>query len=571
NSELVERLGAFLAEPVRQAVALRLELPPPEESWCDEAEFLRALWDVARTCLTTTEARHLGRIYFLLRTCLGASPRKDGGSPMSEKSHLKGDEILKAIRWKLDIASDKDPLSPRYWDLFCSIQHSRAYKSHVARVFGELMRDAVLMELGVKVDRPVEEQHLLMDLWKAYKTWFNSLRAPNPYSGKVSELICQQLPSAGIKLAGGQVKPAQQPAGQAQTRPSPAQQALPADGKGKTTQTGDASESDVLTVEPADSIKGQPANASDRPPVAAGWRFKPAPADEPDAHSEDDKKWEPLPDSSTIIAARVGGKKHKHEGTHCDDWFEVRHCPPWVLIAVSDGGGSYRLSRVGARVSCQAAVESLAADLKDRPMKTRSRGLLEEWFNWEKETGLFSGDDKRAVEGALHKAMNAAYEAVRSAAAERAESPAHQKLLGRKPAVEDLSATLLLAACTTLKVKGADYSFMATCSVGDGLMAAVTTDGDVQLLSTPDGGEHASETYFLTSKGRLDPKNLSAKTFVGFRPTRALMVMTDGVADDYFPAQTEMLRLYADLVLNRVLPAPASNVLTPDCDAARAA
>jgi hypothetical protein len=33
----------------------------------------------------------------------------------------------------------------------------------------------------------------------------------------------------------------------------------------------------------------------------------------------------------------------------------------------------------------------------------------------------------------------------------------------------------------------------------------------------------------------------------------ALMVMTDGVADDYFPHQPGMLRLYADLVLNRVI------------------
>jgi hypothetical protein len=34
---------------------------------------------------------------------------------------------------------------------------------------------------------------------------------------------------------------------------------------------------------------------------------------------------------------------------------------------------------------------------------------------------------------------------------------------------------------------------------------------------------------------------------------QALMVMTDGVADDYFPPDPELARLYADLVLNRVL------------------
>jgi len=117
---------------------------------------------------------------------------------------------------------------------------------------------------------------------------------------------------------------------------------------------------------------------------------------------------------------------------------------------------------------------------------------------------------------------------------------------------DDLSGTLLLAVCSTVNIKGVDYTYMATCSVGDGMMAAITQDGSVQLLSTPDGGEHASETYFLTSKGRLEPRNLKEKSFEAFRQLRALMVMTDGVADDYFPAQSEMLRLYADSVRGKL-------------------
>ena len=43
------------------------------------------------------------------------------------------------------------------------------------------------------------------------------------------------------------------------------------------------------------------------------------------------------------------------------------------------------------------------------------------------------------------------------------------------------------------------------------------------------------------------------KTFPFFSPMRALMVMTDGLADDYFPNDPGLLRLYGDLVLNRVI------------------
>ena len=102
---------------------------------------------------------------------------------------------------------------------------------------------------------------------------------------------------------------------------------------------------------------------SDRtPPVNPGsaWKYKPLPADEPDPHEESQTLSLPVGDGWTVTGARVRGKKHKHEGTHCDDWFEARQSGSWVIIAVSDGAGSSKFSRIGARASCQAAVDFLA-------------------------------------------------------------------------------------------------------------------------------------------------------------------------------------------------------------------
>ena len=103
-------------------------------------------------------------------------------------------------------------------------------------------------------------------------------------------------------------------------------------------------------------------NESTRPqPVSPQWLYKPVPANEPDVHEEFACEAIVSPEGHPILAARVRGKKHKHEGTNCDDWYEVKNSGCWTIIAVADGAGSKKFSRVGARVSCQEAVRVLAS------------------------------------------------------------------------------------------------------------------------------------------------------------------------------------------------------------------
>jgi hypothetical protein len=225
---------------------------------------------------------------------------------------------------------------------------------------------------------------------------------------------------------------------------------------------------------------------------------------------------------------------------------------PWTIIAVSDGAGSHKFSRVGARVSCQAAVERLAADLKDHRIKQREI-WSSDTFKRDETNGVFTEEDLEFVQQALHRAMQVAYDAVEAAAKERADSPEHESILGRKLVLTDLSGTFLLAVHTTVMYKGTDYSFVLTCMVGDGMLAVVGREGTLQLLGVPDKGEFAGQVDFLTSPKKLESDNLVRKTFPFFRPMQALMVMTDGVADIYFPNDPGMLRLYGDLVLNQVL------------------
>src|SRR5262249_27471833 len=263
------------------------------------------------------------------------------------------------------------------------------------------------------------------------------------------------------------------------------------------------------------------------------------------------------PDGFSLVGARVRGKKHKHEGTNCDDWFSVATAGRWTLIAVSDGAGSKKFSRVGARVSCQAVIRYLAGALEKHSI--RDRDDAQTTIGWREDKQLaFADDDVQFVQEKLHWAMNGAYFAVDQETSSRAGNPQYTRALGRPLDIKDLSATLLVAAHTTLTIQGQPTNFVMACQVGDGLTAAITANGQISLLGEPDSGQYSGETDFLTSHHKLKPENLCPRTFVLVQPIRALLVMTDGVADDYFPPDPGMARLYADLVLNGILPETAN-------------
>ena len=85
----------------------------------------------------------------------------------------------------------------------------------------------------------------------------------------------------------------------------------------------------------------------------------------------------------------------------------------------------------------------------------------------------------------------------------------------------------------------------------------------VKLMGEADSGEFSGETDFLTSAKMGTLETLQNRTKLSLGHSDLLLMMTDGVADDYFPPQREMRRLYLDLLANGVLrsqPGP----LTPE-------
>lgn len=283
--------------------------------------------------------------------------------------------------------------------------------------------------------------------------------------------------------------------------------------------------------------------------TAGLWRSRPVPAGEPEPAPEHVYSTVSLP-GGRITAARVRGKKHKHDGTNCDDWYEFASFGEITCIAVSDGAGSGKLSRIGARESCKAAAEGMVRRLKEA---FAGKPELKEYV-------LLPLSDNRCMEacgvlaGVVQQSVLAAADAVEAAWRKRSADPAYTALLGRAPLLDDFAGTLLAALLLPV---GDSECLAAACQVGDGAIALMDTKTgsapSVKLMGVPDGGAFSGETAFLTSSRTRRVEALQSRTRIARCTADMALVMTDGVADDYFPPESELPRLYRDLVSNGVL------------------
>jgi hypothetical protein len=437
------------------------------------------------------------------------------------------DELIKAIRWRLGVPTDADAgRSDHILDRMFSSSDAGNQEQvrRICRFLNDALETAVRQQLGLSSTgiANVEDREFHESLWRAVQGWVRQ-DAPRR-SPRVSRLLSEAV--SGKKNAAAVA-----------SRSVPA--AVP-------NRTASVPASPPTPSPPADMNK-----PTDNPrPTGPQWKYVPVPAAEPDLHPESDALEQMTPEESRLLAARVRGKKHKHEGTNCDDWYEVGMAGPWTVIAVSDGAGSKKLSRVGARVSCQEAVRALTGALADHRLTPRAADFARK----DDKHATFLDPDVEFVQQRMHEAFQGAFAAVEKAWRERADEAAYAKMLTRRLVFEDLSGTLLVAAHASVRVQGRQQSLVVSCQIGDGVVAGLDPMGVVVVLGAPDSGDYSGETDFLTSRRQLEPANLQRKTFGFAGPLRALLVMSDGVADDYFPADPGVARLYADLVLNGILP-----------------
>ena len=422
------------------------------------------------------------------------------------------EQKIQAIRWRLGIKpTGDDKKAEQLWrEELC---HDAELLSQISENLTDLMRQVFRYRLDIGAPLSDEARTLDNYVWSKFTEWLSDgkeipLSAHAQVSGvlkhalvkkvvgPVKDQVHQTNPSApGARVGSSPARPSHQsneprpiasagpgtlPSRQRQQTPGspgskpggshqmmkPVDRTQPAPAPPPTFQGSSSSPPES----PAD-VTSNPAESAPMSPPSSMWKIQPVP-DDPDKHEESACHALDAPAGMKILGARVRGKKHKHEGTNCDDWFEIAGAGPWALIAVSDGAGSKKFSRVGALASTYAAIESLKETLKDHQI-----GPRDDWDNIlrrDETTRVFADRDVERVQIALHKAMRAAHEAVRTAADQRAGHDKYSRLLpgGRSLDVQDLSATLLLAVHTTIRHEDQDFSFAMACQIGDGMTGA---------------------------------------------------------------------------------------------------
>lgn len=157
----------------------------------------------------------------------------------------------------------------------------------------------------------------------------------------------------------------------------------------------------------------------------------------------------------------------------------------------------------------------------------------------------------------VQAAAREAFAAEQNELARLSADEVYTKALGKPASISDLSATFLAAVIVPLEVNGERQALTVSVQIGDGCICTVDSGADAEhclrLMGEADSGKFSGETDFISEKNiRADV--IGGKTRVGRSAADIILLMTDGVADDYFPAQPMMKRLYLDLCLNGILP-----------------
>ncbi len=286
--------------------------------------------------------------------------------------------------------------------------------------------------------------------------------------------------------------------------------------------------------------------------TAALWKYNPVP-DIPEPYPEN-MTGEAHSGCFEVTAASVRGKKHKHDGSNRDDSFAFEIIGNGAAAVVSDGAGSKKFSRIGAKCACEAAAEyikiSFAALEKRMPDLIKKLGMP---FDSSEFSEVCS--ETAAI---LRGCCAVAFDAVEAAFEKRRDIPEFIKETGRELEIKDFSCTLLAALAIPVETENGREFFTAAIQIGDGMIAAVDENAPfgsaLAVLGQADSGSFAGETEFLISENIRSNESLMARTKIRRGKMSHLLLMTDGVADDYYPNDPQLLRLFIDLRLNGIIP-----------------
>lgn len=181
-----------------------------------------------------------------------------------------------------------------------------------------------------------------------------------------------------------------------------------------------------------------------------------------------------------VVAASVTGPHHHHKNMPCQDYFKFCRQGKNFVAVVSDGAGSSRYGKIGAKIVCETLIDLL----KNAPLKLIQEKTL--------------------------------------AAIEVARSKIERHRFNKNKNINDFAATVI----GVVYHKGEGYFF----HIGDGAGVAFKDNRlDAFVASPPENGNFACETFFFTQENWKN--NLR---FTRFCELDTIFLMSDGLTNFAF-------------------------------------
>lgn len=184
-----------------------------------------------------------------------------------------------------------------------------------------------------------------------------------------------------------------------------------------------------------------------------------------------------------IISHTMIGTSHLEQGKGCEDVIKSITTEDTVAIALADGAGSFSKAFEGATIATEKCSKWLLNNF--------------EWAYIAKKSDI----KNRLLYNTIKKSII-------------------RKAIKEKSKLEEYSSTLLFVA-----IKGNRY---IAGHIGDGVIGIITTSGDNVVLSEPERGEFANNTFFTTSSRIYRHFRLHRGTITHIS---SFFLMSDGSAD----------------------------------------
>ncbi|MEO8646518.1 PP2C family serine/threonine-protein phosphatase [Pseudomonas sp.] len=231
---------------------------------------------------------------------------------------------------------------------------------------------------------------------------------------------------------------------------------------------------------------------------------------------------QPIDFTCKTACAFLAGRSHLETQTPCLEYVAARASNEVTCISLADGAVSRARSDIGAQVAVTATLGFVCKNFESL------------WQNMDKHNAK-----------AAQRLVNRCLDAFRRKSAK----------LGCE--ISDLACTLSFVAYS----KG---RYLAG-HLGDGIIASVDSDGQLQTLSPPENGELANTTLFLT-----DPKSASRLRLCRgqIEATAGFAIMSDGSAESLYdkasavpaPAIQKLLEWNATLPRKKIKDVLADNL-----------